>query len=126
MWGILAVAAEEDDEGEGATQRGEFKAPYSEKPPKAAPPLPKQRKDLPPAPKEAAFVVPEWFDQKLGVTKMKDHTWRTMSEGGLGGGRHAMLEWMTKQATRDEHEDEIKERAKFTLAYYTKRESDAF
>lgn len=122
--GILAVAAEEDDDGEGASVRGEPqreaapKPRYQKPPPAAAKP--------PPTAKKPVADEPEWFDSKLGVTKLKDKTWREMSEGGLGGGRHAMLEWMTKQATRDENEDEIKERAKTVLALYTKRETDAF
>lgn len=126
--GLLAVAAEDDDDAEGATQR-------TLKPAAPEKPLPKPKKDAPPVTPAmqqdrkvaaaSALKEPAWFDEKLGMSR--DHagkTWREMSQGGLGGGRHAFLEWAVKQEVRDEREDEFRARCKMVLGLYTAREAE--
>jgi len=120
---ILAVAPEEDDDGEGATQRA---ASYTPKPPAPEKPLPRQKKDLPQVQDPNAFEPPEWFDQKLGFGKYGEHTWRVLSEGGLGGQRHQYVEWLISQTADTPQQKEIKNRAGVVNKRYLSREADAF
>ncbi|HEU4427199.1 MAG TPA: hypothetical protein VFT98_00460 [Myxococcota bacterium] len=136
--GFAPTPLEEMEQAEREIAARQLEA--ARRPPVPEKPLPKRtKKDLPPVspemqqdrvidaqPSEDASGDPPWFDEKLGVGKHADKTWREMADGGLGGGRHRWLEWATKQATNDEREDEIKGRAKLVLAkFYTSREVQA-
>jgi|GEM_PF-6923538 len=120
---ILGIAPEEDDDGQGATQR----APYQPKPAAPEKPLPRQRKDLPPVPENPnAFTPPEWWEEKLGFGKHASQSWREMSEGEVAGQRNRYVAWLVNQPADTPAQQEIKRRAAVVNKLYLAREADAF
>lgn len=113
--GILAVAAEDDDDAEGATVRPAFQT----RPPVAEKPLPKARNT------NALPGEPPWFTEPLKFGKHKGKSWSDMAHGSLGGDRHQWLEWVSRQDVDANNALQVETRRRVVevLKFYTEREN---